>query len=155
MIRFGIQLAHRLALAKALETARQHERVKLQTREPTGSERSVQSSQLDRFSHCVQTIVQRWNSGQQADQQWVGRYWPHQLLPPRRSQDKRSPATTSGAYQPSCPIELILPPHYKRSEPSPSHSHLGGFTPVLPEPVWQQPPQPAASSHSPINSSSL
>ena len=38
------------------------------------------------------------------DQQWVSRYWPHQLLPPRKSQDKRSPATTSGAYQPSCPI---------------------------------------------------
>ena len=34
----------------------------------------------------------------------VGWYWPQQLLPPRRSQDKRSPATTSGAHQPSCPI---------------------------------------------------
>ena len=44
---------------------------------------------------------------------------------------------------------------YKRLEPSPSHSHLGSFTPVLPEPAWQQPPLSAASSHSPINSSSL
>ena len=39
------------------------------------------------------------------DQQWVGQYWPHQLLPSScRSQDKRNPATTTGAYQPSCPI---------------------------------------------------
>ena len=56
-------------------------------------------------------------------------------------------------------LELFIssfPLHYlKWLESSPSHRHLSSFTPVLPESAWQQPPWPAASSHSPLNSSSL
>ena len=41
-------------------------------------------------------------------------------------------------------------PHHKRLEPSSDCHHLSNFTPVNLEPVWWQPPQPAANSQSPL-----
>ena len=39
-------------------------------------------------------------------------------------------------------------PHHKRLEPSSDCHHLSNFTPVILEPAWWQPPQPAANSQS-------
>ena len=50
----------------------------------------------------------------------------------------------------SHPVTFNSFKHHQRLESSSNCHHLSNFLPVVPEPVWYQPPQPAANSHSPM-----